>query len=509
MLRQNLTAGAARALAEFAKRRAAAVFAGSPTILLLASLLVEESRGADLLRQAGMTEKHLADLPELHPHGFPLDVTEWERSVVRRADQFAIQWAEDQLTGTEHLLLAALELDPVAAEVLSRFGLTCELVLEHVRTPDPDLSVPDEALIQIRPAEIGSLERSSLFRILDASANRCREGLRVVEDYVRFHLTDGTLALELKEIRHVLTATLRHMGQERWVAARDTLHDVGTRSSLASERMRGSTADVVRASLKRAEEALRSLEEYGKLIDADLSLRISQCRYRLYTVELGIEAAILGRDRLKSCRLYLLVTRAACRYDAETVIKNTITAGVDVVQIREKQMPDRELLDYASRVRELTQGAGALLIINDRPDIAAAVGADGVHLGQDDMDVPAARRILGGNGLIGVSTHNLAQVREAVFSGADYIGVGPVFESRTKEFSQIAGLEFVSAVAGRIGIPWFAIGGINLANLAQVQSAGATRVAVSSVICGAGHPRGVSLELAQRLENCREHDEPA
>jgi thiamine-phosphate pyrophosphorylase len=140
-----------------------------------------------------------------------------------------------------------------------------------------------------------------------------------------------------------------------------------------------------------------------------------------------------------------------------------------------------------------------LFILNDRPDIARLAEADGIHIGQDDLPVKEARRILGPDGLIGVSTHNLGQVRQAILDGASYIGVGPVFPSGTKEFEDLAGLELVRQVAGETTLPVFVIGGINPQNIGQALAAGARRVAVSQAICQAKEPRLVAAELRRML----------
>ncbi|HWL08740.1 MAG TPA: thiamine phosphate synthase [Planctomicrobium sp.] len=495
----HLTAGAERVLTrlrqEFSSEETSLLF----TWRLLQELLEDEGHAAEILRHADIDSQALRQQLEHAPTGNMVAIIDWQRALVRRADCLAIDSTDDGVTGTEHLLLALIDQEPMVARFFLEYEITRDAIWQTLEETPPELEIPDGALVQIRPAGQGTVDAASIARIMDASANRCREGLRVIEDYVRFHLDDAMLQRELKQIRHQLTQTLRHLGQERWVPARDSLRDVGPQGTLATERSRASLTDVVRANFKRVEESLRSLEEYGKLIDSEPALRISECRYRIYTVEKMMETLLLNRQRLESCHLYLLVTAAGCRYSPEIVIRNSLEKGVDVIQVREKEMPDRELLDYCRKVREWTNEAKALLIINDRPDIAAAVGADGVHLGQDDLDVASARKILGGTGLIGVSTHTPDQARAAIFDGADYLGVGPVFTSQTKEFTEFAGLEYVQQASELLAVPWFAIGGITPQNLKQVLSAGARRVAVSSVICQSADPRGVTSELVERL----------
>src|SRR5262249_18089686 len=150
-------------------------------------------------------------------------------------------------------------------------------------------------------------------------------------------------------------------------------------------------------------------------------------------------------------------------------------------------------------VRGLTRRTGTLFIMNDRPDLALLAQADGVHLGQEDVSVAAARRILGTEALIGVSTHNIEQVCEAVRDGASYIGIGPVFPSATKALAQLPGLDFVREALAETTLPAFVIGGVTLENLPEVVSAGAGRVAVSQAICQADDPRLAAAAIRRLL----------
>ncbi|MEX0704453.1 MAG: thiamine phosphate synthase [Planctomycetales bacterium] len=342
-------------------------------------------------------------------------------------------------------------------------------------------------------------ERTDTFRILDAAANRVREGLRVAEDYARFVLDDGHISRLLKELRHELAGRLAGFEASGMIAARDTLRDVGTEISTATEAARGVSLDVVRANLRRAEEGLRTLEEFGKLLDPVAATEFGRLRYRAYTLEKAILAADSARERLAGCDLCLLLTAASCSVGVERVAREALAAGVRMIQVREKSLADDELLEHARRVREWIREAGALLIVNDRPDVAALADADGVHLGQDDLPVREARRIVGPRRLIGVSTHDIEQARQAVLDGADYLGVGPTFPSGTKEFAAFAGIDFVRAAAAEISLPWFAIGGIGPENLGDVLATGATRVAVSAAICAAEDPAGVARRMLDRL----------
>ena len=387
------------------------------------------------------------------------------------------------------------------------------------------------------------------YRILDTAANRAREGLRVVEDYARFGLNDAHLSRLLKECRHELAAVLTGISPAQRLAARDTLGDVGTSIGTASEYQRASVEDVACASFKRVQEALRTLEEFSKLIGHDdsrcgletltrsvsedgasvsghgassnlgsphrassLTQRVSvgstssatarrfeQLRYRLYTAEKAVLRTRFARERLFDHRLYLLVTASACHAGCEPVVRAAMTAGVKLIQMREKSLTDRELVSQARRLRAWTRDADALLIVNDRPDIAVLAEADGVHVGQDELTVSDARRIVGPDRLIGISTHTIEQARQAVLDGADYLGVGPTFPSGTKSFESFGGLDFIRQVAAEITLPWFAIGGIDAKNLATVLDAGASRIAVSGTILTAIDPHAAASELLANL----------
>jgi thiamine-phosphate pyrophosphorylase len=348
-------------------------------------------------------------------------------------------------------------------------------------------------------------------RILDANANRAREALRVVEDYCRFALDDAYLSGTLKQMRHDLTEILTELDDKKIVglAARETLGDVGTRLITPQELIRQSPEDVVQANLKRLQEALRSLEEYAKLSRPALGQALELLRYRSYTLERAIVLGTDARQRLTHARLYLLVTGSLCTAALDWTIAEAVAGGVQVVQLREKELNDRELLERARQVRQWTRDAGILFIMNDRPDIARLVEADGVHLGQDELPVKEARRIVGPDTLIGVSTHDIEQVRWAIDQGASYIGIGPTFPSGTKAFGQLAGLEFIRQATAETSLPAFAIGGVNSNNIADAVAAGARRVAVCQAICQAEDPRRVAAGMRRILdENChREHRE--
>jgi thiamine-phosphate pyrophosphorylase len=225
--------------------------------------------------------------------------------------------------------------------------------------------------------------------------------------------------------------------------------------------------------------------------------------------------ADLGADRrarLATARLYLVCgsisDRDAAASGAEPsagltlpdLLREAIAGGVEIVQLREKHLPDEELVAVANAARALCERLGALLIVNDRPLVAAEVGADGVHVGQDDMPVAEVRELVGPDMLIGLSTHAPAEI-DAVDAGLlDYIGVGPIHETPTKPGRPAVGLELVRYAAAHAPVPFFAIGGLQADNLPEVLEAGASRVCVLRAISDAEQPQSAARELHELID---------
>lgn len=328
--------------------------------------------------------------------------------------------------------------------------------------------------------ELPQHERMAALRIMDANLNRAAEGLRVIEEYARFALDDSGLVERCKFLRHRLIVSLkaRKSGMD-FLSARDTAGDVGCQIGTSTEYQRTNLADVVQASFQRVQQALRSIEEYGKTIDPELARELESLRYDAYTLQRQIVRSTPRTAQIQSARLYVLVDGGASDTDFVEKVTRLIEAAVDVIQLRDKSLDDRTLLSRAKTLARLTRGTDTLFIMNDRPDLAALAHADGVHVGQEELPVSEVRKIVGPDLLIGVSTHNIEQARQALADGADYIGCGPTFPSQTKSFDHYPGLDFLRQVAAEIKLPAFAIGGITLENVEQVLGTGIKRVAVS------------------------------
>ncbi len=468
---------------------------------LIEALWADESRAQHLLVAAGISSQTLLDAvwssENAGEESTAVQPWPW-KEFLRNAQQLTAQEGRTEEIRTEHLLMAALDVGSFPP-LLESLGVDVQALRDRLMLPLVVTTTPIVSDIQLRPADVVRSESVSVARILDASANRCREGLRVVEDYTRMILNDAHLSRLIKETRHELAPLLSRMELEQAVQFRDTEHDVGTSIHTAFEMARPSVWSVVVANLKRVQEALRTLEEYGKTVDSIAAAGIGSLRYRFYTIEKALYSTQGAIDRLHDCQLYLLVSDSLCPKGAGPVVKAALRGGVDVVQLREKGMPDRQFLELAKWIREWTSESGALFIVNDRPDLACLADADGVHVGQGDLAALEARRIVGGNKLVGVSTHVIGQAEQAVLDGADYLGVGPVFSSRTKSFEEFAGLDYVRQVAEGISMPAFSIGGIGLENIEQVLAAGARRIAISSEICQAEDPERVARRVKETL----------
>jgi thiamine-phosphate pyrophosphorylase len=349
-----------------------------------------------------------------------------------------------------------------------------------------------------------SAQPDAVLRLLDANLDRAREGLRVVEDWCRFGLDRADLVHRVKDWRQRL-GVLHH---DRYKQARSTVADVAAGLGHPAQQQRLQPAQVVAANCARVQEALRVLEEFGRAVDASLEAEAAAIRYALYDFEVELLQVAAGSDRrrqLQDCRLYLVTSPSP---QLEAVVEAALEGGVRLVQYRAKEgscapdgqpITDGQRLQQAQALRHLCNRYGALFLVNDRIDLAMAVDADGVHLGQGDLPPALARRLLGADRLIGRSTHAVQQLHQAVADGCDYVGVGPVNATPTKPGREPVGLDYVRQAAAESPIPFFAIGGIEPGNLAAVQTAGGMRVAVVRAITQAADPAAVSRELLEML----------
>jgi thiamine-phosphate pyrophosphorylase len=313
-------------------------------------------------------------------------------------------------------------------------------------------------------------------RIIDANINRVTEGLRVAEDIFRYCINSGEIQQGLKDMRHNLIASVDRASV---MAARASLDDVGFSAKGAKEYERSELGDIVSANLKRAEEGLRVLEEIYKLGRNERSSIMKKLRYELYDLEKRAYAKV-NRNKLGK-GLYLVMTSPAEGY--ESVAEMAVRASLPAIQLRHKNGSDREFMNIALRLREITSGSGTLFIINGRIDIARLCEADGIHLSQDDIDPERVRDFLGDGFIIGLSTHNISQVEEADNKPLDYICFGPVWKTDYKKKRKtLTGVDKLRKAVKKSRHPVVATGGINRNNITELAGIGHNNIAVNRAV---------------------------
>lgn len=339
-----------------------------------------------------------------------------------------------------------------------------------------------------------------LQRIIDANLNRAAEAARILEEIARFLLDDRDLSEKLKNIRHKINL-IQDENYGNYLQARDTQNDIGVDIKNSTKRI--NIENIFKANMKRFQQTLRTLAEYSAE-NQEVVRIFEKLRYESYTLEKIMWEKLkekFNSIKLRDKKLYLVTN--SDKFETEDAfldaIASALEGGVDILQLREKNMPAKQILELGKKVKLLCKQYDVLFIINDRIDIAALLEADGVHLGQDDLDIKSARTILGENTIVGVSTHAPEHALKAVEDGADYIGVGPVFATPTKEGRIPVGLEYIKWASENIEIPAFAIGGIDLDNCEQVLEAGLKRIAVVRAIINAKLPCESAEEFLNKL----------
>ena len=328
---------------------------------------------------------------------------------------------------------------------------------------------------------------NSIYRMMDANGNRACEGLRTAEDVCRFVLNSGTLSKRYKTLRHQIAQGLKTIesqsGGKLWIN-RDTPGDLGVDRKAKTGEPKANTMDIFRASCRRAEEALRVLEESAQVLGkSSLAGLFAQSRYDLYTLE-SESLPYFPRTRWNQVSLYVITDRKlAGKKSIVSIIKQAIAGGAGAIQLRDPEMPIREKIKLGRELRKITSDYGVIFIINDRPDLALILEADGIHLGQDDMPVHETRALLGYDVIIGKSTHSLAQALQADKESIDYLSVGPIFKTTSKSDAlDPVGLDLLKTVKKEVHHPITAIGGISSLNINSVIQSGADTIAVISAV---------------------------
>ncbi len=341
-------------------------------------------------------------------------------------------------------------------------------------------------------------------RIIDANLNRAGEGLHLLEEVARLAADDAELTQQLKTMRHEVLQGDFAFNKEL-IQSRDAEGDVGIDIEVPGEGKERELPIIVVANARRVQEALRILEELAKMLDTTPRLdpgKFKKARFDLYTIEQKLLSKLLRRDKVgRLTGLYAIIDSQALggRKHLE-VAEQLIRGGAKAIQLRHKLDNKSELLAIAQKLKDLCVKHGVLFVVNDHIDIALAVGADGLHLGQKDLPIATARKLLPMDMILGGSVNTVEQAKAAEAGGADYIAVGSMYPTKSKEKAIVVGLERLREVRGAVGVPLVAIGGINKDNAGEVAAAGADGVVVISAILGAEDVEAAARQVIKAFE---------
>jgi len=352
----------------------------------------------------------------------------------------------------------------------------------------------------ISPQEISG----QTLRIIDANLNRIGEGLRFLEDIARLLLNDATLTQQLKTMRHELIRS-DFSFQRQLLQYRDSQGDVGINIEVYGEEKQKELPTMVVANSRRVQESLRVMEELAKAPDIVPELdsdKFKQARFNLYTLERALVSKLLRQDKIRHMSgLYVLIDTQVLKGSSHIEAANqAIRGGAKVIQLRDKQLSKKELIIIAQQLKNLCAEHNALFIVNDYLDLALAVDADGLHLGQDDLPIPIARKLLPMDKILGCSTTTAEQAITAENQGADYIAVGSIYPTTHKETATVVGLERLRQIRKAVTLSLVAIGGITKDNLDEIMAAGASSVAIIGAILQAENIEQATQKIVARLE---------
>lgn len=344
------------------------------------------------------------------------------------------------------------------------------------------------------------MERS-VYRIIDANFNRAREAIRVIEEFCRFYLNSSSLTEQAKQLRHQLSATINKLDTGQLISSRDAAADVGLGRTVDEQLRRAELSDCFVAGCKRLTEALRALGEMTQIAEPSCAQTFEKLRFAAYTLEKEIVIFSNTVEKFRRVRLYVIIS-SDLPVDVISLAHRCVAGGADCIQLRAKALDDTALFALAAEFVGICRNGGVLSIINDRVDIAAAVDADGVHLGQDDLPVEQARRLQFKPLIIGKSTHSMQQLEAGCEERPTYLSLGPVFATPTKPTIQPVGLNYVRQATeflSNTAIASVAVGGITLENLGEVLDAGAVAVAVCSAVTAADDPASACRMLKEKI----------
>jgi thiamine-phosphate pyrophosphorylase len=342
-------------------------------------------------------------------------------------------------------------------------------------------------------------------RIIDANINRIGEGLRVLEEFARLSLNDVSLTEQLKNMRHRIVHIDAEL-QQKLIGAREAAGDVGAGMKAAGEGKKRDAAAIVVANARRVQESLRVMEELAK--ETGLGLKsgsYEKSRFELYNIEKELLSKLLRQDKIKRIKgLYVIIDTEFLKGRSPlNAAREAIQGGAKVIQLRDKKDSPRDFFQIARDIRKLCVENNVLFIVNDSLEVALAADADGLHIGQDDLPIIEARRLLPIDRILGASVKTIEEAKAAHQAGADYLGVGAIYATQTKVGAEAVGLRRIKQIKKSVNLPIVAIGGINKNNITEVVKAGADAVAVISAVMGAPDIEKATRQLVEIIEGAK------
>ena len=336
-----------------------------------------------------------------------------------------------------------------------------------------------------------------IYQIIDANLDRAREGLRVLEDWARFGLGKEKYVEKIKNFRQILGKN--HL--EVYKQSRNHIEDKCKGLTHQEQINRKTSEQIISSNSARVQEALRVIEEFSRLNNNELSKIASEIRYEIYALEinlLSLSKFKKAAEILKDNDLYVITSQ---KENLLEIIEDLLIAGVKIIQYRFKEGTDKDHLKEAIQIKNLCKKYNSLFIINDRIDIALASNADGIHLGQNDLDLKTARKLLGHSKIIGISANNEIDISNSIKDGCDYIGIGPVFETATKKNKKPIGIERIKTLTKDLNTTWFAIGGVTTKNISYLKSNGLKKVALVSQLMNSKDPKEDAIMILKELSH--------
>ncbi len=338
-------------------------------------------------------------------------------------------------------------------------------------------------------------------RIIDANLNRIGESLRLLEDIARLILNDAALSKQLKTIRHDLEQ-VDFTFKKQLLQARQADSDVGADIKVSQQFEKRDLHTAVIANSRRIEQSLRVIEELSKTPGIELdSDRFEKARFEFYTIEKELVSKLLRKDKADRIKgLYAIIDTDSLKGRSHIdIAKQILEGGAKIIQLRNKNTPKKDLLSIAIELNKLCAEYNALFIVNDYIDIAIACNADGVHIGQDDIPLPIARKLMPIDKIIGCSVNTTEEAAIAQKEGADYIATSAIYPTASKAGVNVIGLQGLRRIKDAATIPLVGLGGINYDNICEVISYGADSVAVISAILGSRSPNEATRELIEKM----------